>query len=299
MFVITGATGRSGKKAVESLIKSGQKVKAIGRSADKLQSLKDLGAEIALGSLNDTEFLAKEFEGATGVYAMIPPNNYSDNFRKYQQEIAKSITDAISKSKVKNVVLLSSIGAHLPEKTGVVNGLYDFEQMLNGLDDVNSVYLRAGYFYQNLFGQLGTIKNMGISGSPINGDAPMPMVHVDDIGVVAAEELINLSENKSNGKNIRYLASEKSHSYNDVTSLLGKALGIENLQYVQFPLDDAKKAMIGMGMSEDFSSSMMEFCQAGNDGLIVSDIKNSTYKPTPTKLEDFISHEFTHAYKSM
>lgn len=299
MFVITGATGNSGKKAVENLINAGQKVKAIGRNAEKLQPLKDLGAEIAVGDLTDTNFLTKEFEGVSGVYAMIPPNMVTENFRNYQQEVGKAITDAIAKSNVKNVVVLSSIGAHLPENSGVVNGLYDFEQMMNGLEDVNAVYLRAGYFFQNLFGQIGTIKNMGIVGSAIVGDLPLPMVHTDDIGVVAAEELMNLSQNKKSGKVVRYLASEKNYTNNEVASLIGNAIGKENLNYVQFPYEDAKNAMIGMGVKETLANAYIQFSKASNEKQIISDYINSNDVPTPTKLEDFINNEFKFAYNNM
>lgn len=45
MYAVVGATGNSGSVVAKELLARGQKVRAIGRTADRLQSLSTLGAE--------------------------------------------------------------------------------------------------------------------------------------------------------------------------------------------------------------------------------------------------------------
>lgn len=298
MFVITGASGNTGKIAAIELLKSGHKVKAIGRNAEKMQDLKDLGAELAIGDLHNTDFLTKEFADATAVYAVIPPNFTTENFRQYQNEVGSAINTALINANVNNVAVLSSIGAHLTENAGVVQGLYDFEQMFNKNENLNAVYLRAGYFFQNLFGQMHTIKNMGIMGSPMNGDMKVPMVYTGDIGKVAAEELINLSEGKVTGKKVRYVAGQRDLSNNEVAKIIGNSIGIENLPYVQFPYADAKAAMMAGGLTDSLSTGYLELSKSANEGKLLSDYVRNETNTTETSIEWFAENVFAPVYKA-
>jgi uncharacterized protein YbjT (DUF2867 family) len=45
MFAITGATGNTGKVVAETLLAEGQKVRVIGRRADRLKPFVQKGAE--------------------------------------------------------------------------------------------------------------------------------------------------------------------------------------------------------------------------------------------------------------
>lgn len=62
-----GATGHTGKKITETLLKAGEKVRALGRSESKLAELKSAGAEALTGDTTDAAFLAKAFRGADAV----------------------------------------------------------------------------------------------------------------------------------------------------------------------------------------------------------------------------------------
>ena len=63
MYVITGATGNTGRAVAEILLAAGKPVRVIGRSEDKLKALADKGAETAVGSLEDEGFLVEAFNG--------------------------------------------------------------------------------------------------------------------------------------------------------------------------------------------------------------------------------------------
>lgn len=283
MYVITGATGNTGKEIAEALLAADKKVRVIGRSADKLKSLAGKGAEAAVGSLDDAAFVTKAFTGATAVYAMIPPDLQTPDMRAYQNRIGETITNAVRGAGVKHIVALSSVGAHLPKDAGVVQGLYDFEQMLNKLDGTNVLHLRPTYFMENLFWQIGTVKQMNIFGSPIKGDTRFPIVATKDIAVIATKRLVKLD---FSGKSVQYILGARDVTYNELAQVLGKAIGKE-APYVQFPYDDARNAMIGMGMSAGVADAFIEFQKSMNDGKITSDAKRDVNSTTTTTIEEF------------
>jgi uncharacterized protein YbjT (DUF2867 family) len=72
MITIMGATGHTGKKITEALLKAGKKVRALGRSENKLAELKRAGAEVLAGDTTDAAFLTKAFRGADAVYTLLP-----------------------------------------------------------------------------------------------------------------------------------------------------------------------------------------------------------------------------------
>jgi len=57
-----------------------------------------------------------------------PPNPQSKDFRKDQRKVAHNYVNAVKHNNVKNVLLLSSIGAHMRNGAGVIDGLGDMEE---------------------------------------------------------------------------------------------------------------------------------------------------------------------------
>src|SRR5450631_2055873 len=164
-YVITGGAGRTSKPIVLSLLQAGQQVTVIGRNASHLQELVENGAKVAIGSIEDVDFLKKSFAGADAVYTMIPPNLGVKDLKEFIGQIGKNYSEAIRANNIKYVVNLSSVGGHMAEGAGPVSGLHKAEEELNVLTDVNILHLRPGYFYENLYGNLGMIKNMNILGN--------------------------------------------------------------------------------------------------------------------------------------
>ena len=293
MYVITGATGKTGKVIALSLLNSGKKVRVIGRDEKKLEELISKGAEVSVGSLDDVSFMKKAFTGATAVYAMVPPNFTAQNFRAYQNSIADAIAEAIRTAGVKYAVSLSSVGAHLTEGAGVVQGLHDMEQKFNRIAGLNVLHLRPSFFMENLFGQTGVIKSAGIMGSAVKGDLSFAMVATKDIADYASKRLLALD---FSGSSVQYLLGPRNVTLNEVTEVLGKAIGKPELQYVQFPYDQAKKGMMdAMGLSENVADAYNEFIKSMNEGPVFADMIRDAESTTPTSIEEF-SKTFAYVY---
>ncbi len=290
-----GSTGNTGKPIVHALQEAGKKVRAISRDKNKVREFVDKGVDAAIGEISDANFLAKAFEGATAVYAMIPPNLMSENYRGYQNEIAENIANAIEKNSVKYAVTLSSIGAHMTKNAGVVQGLHDFEQRLNKINGLNVLHLRAGYFMENLFGQIGTLKQMGFIASPLRASLEFPIVVTKDIAEVAAKKLLSL-DFKGIG-NVQYVLGPRDVTFNKIVQVLGEAIGKPDLKYVEATYHDVKYAMMhSWGITENAADAMIEFSKSMNEGRVLRDAKRTPETTTPTSLEEF-AHLFAYMYK--
>ena len=294
MYAICGATGNIGKAIAEKLLAHGSKVRVIGRSKERLKPLTEKGAEAIVADLLDTDAIEKAFTGTKAVFAMIPPNMTAANYRGYQNEIGQSIASAIEKAGVKYVVNLSSVGAHLPGGVGVVNGLYDQEQRLNRLEQTNVIHLRPSFFVENHIWQIDTIKQHGIMASSLKIDTPMPQIATSDIADYAVERLNALD---FEGKVTRDLLGPKDVSMTQVAVAIGKAIGKEDLKFVQVPHDDVRKSLIGMGISEDVANGLIELESAINDGSCSPTELRSPENTTPTTIENF-SRVFAQIYNS-
>lgn len=289
---VTGATGNTGRIIAELLLEGGHNVRVVGRDAKRLQPLVDKGATACVGSVDDAEFLTRAYEGADAVYAMIPPNLQSEDYVAYADKMSKAHVAAIRDAGVKNVVALSSVGAHRPDRNGVVQVLYNFEQDLNTLDGVNVLALRPSYFMDNIYPQVDLIKAMGFVGSPVAGDVKQPVVHTRDIGQVAAARLADLS---FDGHSVEYILGERDVSYNEITEALRKALGMADLAYVHFPPDQAVAGLQQFGFSKNAAGLIVELSDGINNGQVLEHYKRTPDNTTPTSLEEF-AEEFAQLY---
>jgi uncharacterized protein YbjT (DUF2867 family) len=289
MFVITGATGNTGSVIAEKLLAQGEKVRVIGRDAVRLARFVRKGAEAFPADVADAGALSRAFDGASAVYAMLPPNMASTDFLGYQESVSDALASALGQARVTHAVVLSSVGADKAEKTGPVVGLHNLEQKLNALAGLNVVYLRAGCFMENLLPQVGVIRNFGIVGGPLRADLPMSMVATRDIGTTCAEIL---QKRAFAGKQARELLGQRDLDYKQAASVIGKAIGKPDLAYVQLPPQQLKAALTQMGMSANMGDLLLEMAEALNSGHMVALERRSAENTTPTSIETFVAEEF-------
>ena len=293
MYVITGATGNTGSVVAEKLLARGEKVRVIGRDAKRLERFTQKGAEAFVADAADAGALTKAFSGAKAAYAMIPPNIGAPNVRAYQEHVSDALVSAIEKNGLNHAVVLSSFGADKPEKTGPVVGLHSLEEKLNGIPRLNALYLRAGYFMENILPQVGVIQSFGDLAGPVKGDLPLPMIATRDIGGVAADALLKLD---FEGKRSRELQGARNVTYVEIARLVGAAIGKPDLAYQQLPAEQLKPALL-MGMSSSMADLLLEMADALNSGYMRTLEPRSPQNTAPTSLETFISEVFVPTYQ--
>jgi uncharacterized protein YbjT (DUF2867 family) len=295
MFAIVGASGNTGRVVAGKLLEEGKKVRVIGRDPDRLKQHTDKGGEIAVANVLDPAELTAVFTGAKAVYLMIPPNPGHANVRQYQEQVNNAMATAVEEAKVEYAVVLSSIGADKLDKTGPVVGLYDLEQRLNRIAGLNAVFLRAGYFMENLLPQIGIIQNFGMLAGPLRSDLKVPMISTHDIGIAAAEALLKLS---FTGKETRELLGQRDVSYQEAASVIGQAIGRPELRYMQLGPEQLKPALVQMGMSQNMADLLLEMSEALNSGYMRPLEPRSELNTTPTSLETFVAEHFVPRFTS-
>ncbi len=296
MYVVTGASGNSGHVVAEKLLKAGTKVRAIGRSLERLQRLAKLGAEQFICDVADQRALAFAFAGAEGVYAMVPPDESSQNYRAHQDKITDAIAGALAEAKVTHVVSLSSFGADKPDGTGPVAGLHLLEKKLNQIPGLNAVHLRAGYFMENTLAQIGIVKQFGMMAGPVRADLKLPTIATRDIGAAAADRLLRLD---FTGQHTAELLGERDITMSEVAGIAGRAIGKADLAYMQLPNDQVLGAMIQMGMSKNTAELILEMAGALNSGHMAALEPRSAKNTTPTSYETFVNEAFVPRFKGI
>lgn len=293
MYVIMGASGNTGHTVAENLLAREQKVRVIGRNAAHLKPLAAKGAEIFVADVSDTAALTKAFDQADSAYVMIPPNITSNDPLGYSNRVSDAIAAAVQTAGTKNVVALSSIGADKPSGTGPVLGLHHLEQKLNQISSANVLHLRAAYFMENTLPQVSAIRKMGYSVGPLRPDLKLPMIATRDIGTAAADALLHPTVT---GKQTRELLGQRDLSYHEVAAVLGKAIGTPDLKYVQLSDDQARGAMVEMGMSDQAARLLLEMAASLNSGYMLALEPRTRENTTPTSYETFVAETFVPAY---
>jgi len=294
MYVVSGATGNTGRVVAEQLLAKGNKVRVIGRSADRLQALAGKGAEPFVADLSDTAALTRAFTGANAVYAMIPPDLKSNDFPAEQGRASEALARALQQAGVKHAVTLSSIGADKSAGTGPVAGLHELEEKLNRIDGLNVLHLRAAYFMENTLAQAGIIKAIGKTAGPLRADLKVPLISTHDIGVAAAGALLALD---FRGRQTRELLGQRDLDYSEVTAIISKAINKPDLQYVQLPDEQLRPALQQMGMSANVAGLLLELSAALNSGHIRALEPRSPANSTPTTYEKFVAEIFVPLYQ--
>jgi len=295
MYVVIGATGHTGGVIAEKLLAKREKVRVVGRDERRLERLKQRGGEAFVGDVADANSMARAFSGADAAYLMVPPNMSSPNVLASTERVIDALASALEKNDVRHAVALSSIGADKPDKTGPILGLHKLEQKLEAINGLNVLFLRAGYFMENILPQVGIIQSLGRMLGPVRADLPLPMIATRDIGAAAAELLLRRD---FQGKQRRELLGARDVSYAQVAKVIGAAIGKPDLTYQQAPAEQIKPALMQMGMSANMADLLLEMSDALNSGHVRALEPRSAQNMTPTTIETFVAEVFVPDYRA-
>jgi len=294
MYVILGATGNTGSVISNSLLMKGEKVRVVGRDATRLQRFVRKGAEAFTANVSDAAALGKAFAGARAAYLMLPPSMTSQDYRADQERESDAIAKAVKESGLRYAVHLSSYGAHVPEGTGPIAGLYSSEQKLNAISGLSVLHLRAGYFMENNLAAIGMIHGMGMFGHALVPDLKQPMIATRDIGDYAARRILNLD---FSGKQTRELLGERDLSMTEATAVIARGIGKPDLRYVQFPYEQVQQVLMQMGIPPKNAALFIEMYKAINAGVVAAQEPRSAENTTPTSFEKFGQDVFAPSYQ--
>jgi len=323
-LVITGSLGHISKPLAEELVKKGHAVTVISSNPDKQKDIEAIGANAAIGSIDDVIFLTRTFANADAVYTMMPPFKFQENPNLDARDEARRLTGnyaaAIRQSGVKRVVHLSSIGAHRDKGNGLLAFHFVAEQVLQQLPaDVAVTCMRPVGFYYNLYqfmdiikgegflkgfiGVFMTLRYYGLMGlltgkkglivSNYGGDDKMPWVSPIDIAAAIAEEITA----PLTGHKVRYVASEELTCH-QIANMLGLAIGKPYLKWVRISDKQMLDALIKFKVPVRLANDIVEMnASMRNGGILFEDYYRNQTAFGEVKMKEF-AEEFAADYHS-
>jgi uncharacterized protein YbjT (DUF2867 family) len=263
MFVVTGATGHTGKVVAETLLAQGKPVRVVVRDAAKGAPSRARGAEVAVAALGDAAALGKALAGAEGVYLLVPPNFTSQSVIADQQRLVDSLVAAVRQARPRHVVLLSSVGAQLASGTGPIQSLHYAEEKLAEVAPLTA--LRAAYFMENWASVLPVARAQGILPSMLRPGTRVPMVATADIGRAAAQALVEGPA----GRRVIELFGPAEYSPEDVVQSVAAILG-KPVQKIDVPDEGIEPALKQAGLTDDMARLYREMLDGFNAGRITT-----------------------------
>lgn len=190
LILVTGATGAQGGSVARHLLARDKfAVRCLTRNpgSEKATALRQAGAEVAKGDLDDIASLRAALAGCYGVFGV---TNYWEHFeREYEQ--GKNLIDAVADSGAQHFVLST-----LPYAKKISNGAlevphFDMKGMLEeyARDRIpGTTFVHVAYYFENFLAWFAPRRQPDGTyafGFP-QGDTPLAGVAVEDVGGVVA-----------------------------------------------------------------------------------------------------------------
>lgn len=219
MYVVLGANGRAGGETARALLEMKQPVRVFLRRTEQAETWRKLGADVAIGSIEDAPSLADALVGASGVFLLCPPPESGNPYLR-AKEVGRALARAVREAALPRVVALSSVGARHETGTGVIAMLNILEKHLDRVAP-STTFLRPGYFVETWGEVAQSAIADGVLPSFLEPEQKIPMVSTIDVGRTAAELLCD----DFCGQRVVELSGPQDWCAGDVAKAFGKVLG--------------------------------------------------------------------------
>jgi len=186
MYAVTGISGKVGGAVARTLLAAGQSVRAVVRDAAKGRRWAEMGCEVAVAEMEDTDALAAAFKEANGVFILPPPEfDPSPGFPE-GRKVINAIKIALKAAHPEKVICLSTIGAQAT-RMNLLTLRTLLEMELRELT-FPVTFLRPAWFMENFSWDVASARDSGFIASFLQPlDKPVPMIATADVGRVAGE----------------------------------------------------------------------------------------------------------------
>lgn len=183
-ILVTGATGNQGGTVARHLLRRGNfTVRAFVRDPDKpaAQSLKQTGAELVAGDLNDRASVDRALQGVAGVFAV---QNFKNGLDTEIQQ-GKMIADAAKASNIQHFVY-SSVGS-AERNTGVphFDSKFQIEEYIREIALPYTI-LRPVFFFYN-YDAMRPMVEQGTLPQPLSPETKLQQLSEEDYGKMVAD----------------------------------------------------------------------------------------------------------------
>jgi uncharacterized protein YbjT (DUF2867 family) len=255
MILVVGATGNIGSEVVRLLQVKGVATRVMVRDKAKAASMFGDGVEVVTGDLREPDSLPAALEGVDKAFLVTA-------LALDQVAMRNAFIDAAAKSGVKHVVLSSGIGAgpDAAVQFGRWHGENQERLKQSGLD---WTFVQPTFFMQNFFMSAATIKDHGAFYLPLGENSPVSWVDARDIATVATTAL---TEPGHEGKAYP-VTGPAAVTAEEIAEVMTAELG-KPVRYVAVSNDDARAAMLDVGMPVVLADAMIELYALAPPGYL-------------------------------
>jgi uncharacterized protein YbjT (DUF2867 family) len=280
-IVINTPTSNTGRALASRLLDAGEHITVLSREKKKVDELHRRGARVIEGSFEEPSLLAEALEGAEALFWLTPPPARPD-YHAWAVRCAKQAATAAKKAGARRAVVISSMGAHTGPGTGAVGPAREIENEFEAkLPAV--VSLRPGIFMENFLLSAEMIAKAGQIFVPIQPGKRWPLVATADI---AAKAACWLFDRGWTGHYRVGVHGPQDLSTGEAAAIIASAVG-KPVQCIDATLDQARGALMGLGMPDFVVNLIMEQYVAFRDGRLDPAEPRTPETTTPTTLAEF------------
>jgi uncharacterized protein YbjT (DUF2867 family) len=256
LYLISGATGTTGKAAVAALRQAGKRVRALVHKEDaRSETLRKQGAEIFAGDLLDLDQMRAAMEGVTGAYFVYP-------FKPGLIDAAAFFAQAAVETGVDSIVNMSQKPARREAKSEASRDHWITEQVFNW-SPVPSTHIRPTFFAEwLLYPMPGWNVKAGVIEFPFAEGRHAPIAGEDQGRVIAA--LLQNPKPHAGKSYPLYGPIELNH--HEIAEKLTKTLGRPFI-YKPLSIPQFQERMEGSGRIPRFVQHIVSVAQDYQDGI--------------------------------
>ncbi|MEV4603317.1 NmrA family NAD(P)-binding protein [Amycolatopsis sp. NPDC049253] len=179
LFLVTGATGKTGGGALKLLLEGGHRVRAMVHSEDgRSRALAEAGAEVAVADLHDLDAMTSALQGVTGAYFCHP-------ILPGLVEATVIFAQAATEAGVRSVVNMSQISARREAGSDAARQHWLCERLLDRTD-LLTTHIRPTFFAEWLKLWWEKRDGEGYLRLPFGEGRHAPIASADQSRVIAA-----------------------------------------------------------------------------------------------------------------
>lgn len=262
MITVTSPTGSIGRLVVDRLLDEGVHVRVVARDPHRLPGHVRDRVEVVEGSHGDGDVAAAAFDGAEGVFWLVPPDPRGESVHAAYIDFTEPAAKVFSGGGVGRVVGISALGRGVDLNAGHVTASLAMDDLIVSTG-VNYRALTMPSFMENLLRQIEPIRNRGVFFSPIAGDNRMPSCAVRDIAAAATGLLL---DSTWSGTGHLPVLGPEDLSFDEMAEIMSDVLG-RPVRFQQIDGEAYKATMTGNGMSEAMAQAMLDMAMAKSYGL--------------------------------
>jgi len=178
MILVTGAGGKTGRAVIAALAARGAKARGFVRSDAHADALKALGAEVAIGTMDDDAALMRAMDGCTAIYHICP------NMSPHEVTFAEDMIAAAEAAEVPRFVYHSVLHPQIEAMPHHFAKMRVEEMLFSS--EFDFTILQPTAYMQNILGEWEHMNSDGIFRVPYPVETPLSLVDLNDVAAVAA-----------------------------------------------------------------------------------------------------------------